>query len=39
MFVLSQLGPYVILKIWLSAGPDFIFTDEVYLQVFIEHLQ
>jgi len=39
MFVLSQLGPYATLKIWLSVEPDFIFTDEVYLQVFIEHLQ
>ena len=39
MFVLSHLCPYVILKIWLSAGPDFIFTDGVYWQVFIERLQ
>jgi hypothetical protein len=32
-------GLYVILKILLSGGLDLVFTDEVYLQVFIEHLQ
>lgn len=29
MFVLSQLGPYVIMKMELSEGPDFILTDAV----------
>jgi hypothetical protein len=33
-----EFGLYVILKL-LSDGLDLAFTDEVYLQVFIEHLQ
>jgi hypothetical protein len=32
-------GLSMILKILLSDGLGLAFTDEVYLQVFIEHLQ
>lgn len=34
-----EFGLYVSLKMLLSDGLDLAFTDEVYLQVFIEHLQ
>lgn len=39
MFVLSQLGSICVPEDMAFRGTCFIFTDEVYLQVFIEHLQ
>jgi len=38
-FLLARLNPSVTQKTQLSEGSEVIFTDDVSLQVFIEHLQ